>query len=546
VEGYTERYGMEYKQAKMDEWPNEALIARHMHEIAPLLKRRRIFAESANFVLYDFWTGYGTVDENVFAYSNRNGHERSIVLYNNSYGSTHGTIHISAASMDKGSGELRQRSLAEGLAIGWDDSLILRYRDHARGMEYLRRGTDIHRHGLAIDLRGYQCAVLLDWQEVHSTAEQPWVQLCDSLNGAGVHNLDHALSLLRLRPLHEALEHVLHPGAMRILAELGRELLRATPPNEQVRDVTRAEEAVKSAAKEPVRTDERKAPTQLSASEELRLGDWLHSVNGFAWRTAEILQPASAEEFVKKFRETLVPRVGAVLRLPVLERMFSTVWPGTVRTWLPSWEPGVSAERTWAPVLAWALLRSLPGATRPEEMFDQLQLREALGAIFSTGGIEGEDVWRAAARVRVLLAHGDQRVRVLAYSRSFWEDPDVRWLAGVNESEGKTYFNQEATGELLAWMALPSLLAAAELAEPKAELVRLEEVVAELTASTKASGYELNRFLAGRAAETAEVSGGGSVAAADEELRVGAVTADKKIVQSEIVQSEKEGGGGRE
>ena len=86
-----------------------------MHEIAPLLKRRRIFAESTNFVLYDFWTGYGTVDENVFAYSNRNGHERSIVLYNNSYGSTHGTIHISAASMDKGSGELRQRSLAEGL-----------------------------------------------------------------------------------------------------------------------------------------------------------------------------------------------------------------------------------------------------------------------------------------------------------------------------------------------------------------------------------------------------------------------------------------------
>ena len=121
MEGYTERYGMEYKQAKMDEWPNEALIARHMHEIAPLLKRRRIFAESTNFVLYDFWTGYGTVDENVFAYSNRNGHERSIVLYNNSYGSTHGTIHISAASMDKGSGELRQRSLAEGLAVGWDD-----------------------------------------------------------------------------------------------------------------------------------------------------------------------------------------------------------------------------------------------------------------------------------------------------------------------------------------------------------------------------------------------------------------------------------------
>src|SRR5215475_3260558 len=99
--------------------------------------------------------------------------------------------------------------------------------------------------------------------------------------------------------------------------------------------------------------------------------------------------------------------------------------------------------------MAWALLKSIPG--RPAESFDQLQLREALGAIFSTCGMEGEDVWRAAARVRVLLAHGERPVRVVAYERSFWEDPDVRWLTGVNESGGKTYFNLEATDELLAW-----------------------------------------------------------------------------------------------
>ncbi len=457
----------------------------------------------------------------------------SIVLYNNSYGSTHGTIHISAASMDKGSGDLRQRSLAEGLAIGWDDSLILRYRDHGRGMEYLRRATDIHRYGMTIDLRGYQYAVLLDWQEMHSTAEQPWDRLCDSLNGAGVHNLDHALSLLRLRPLHEALEHALHPGAMRVLAELGRELLRAAPPNAQAKDGTQAAEVRNSAVKEPTTADKPETQLQLSTSEQLRLGDWLHSVDGFAWRAAEILQPQSAEAFVAEFRGTLVPLVSAALRLPVLERMFSTVWPGTVRTWLPSWEPGASAERTWAPVMAWALLRSLPGTTRPEERFDQLQLREALGAIFSTGGLEGEDVWRAAARVRVLLAYGDQRVRVTAYSRSFWEDPDVRWLAGVNESGGKTYFNQEATDEVLAWMVVPSLLAAAERAEPKAALLRLEEVVAELSASAKASSYELTRFLAEQAVGSQKASAGGSGAAAAEELPGERPTTGKKIVQSE-------------
>src|SRR5215469_3674915 len=537
VEGFTERYGMEYKQAKMDEWPNEGLIARHMHEIAPLLKRRRIFAESANFVLYDFWTGYGTIDENVFAYSNRNGHERSIVVYNNRYESTHGTIHISAASMDKGSGELRQRSLAQGLAVGWDDGLILRYRDSARGLEYLRRGTDVHRYGMTFDLRGYQYAVLLDWQELHSSAEYPWDRLCDSLHGAGVHNLDHALSLLRLRPLHEALEHVLQPGAMRVLAELGREVLQATPPTARASGLARNGEAASSTAKEPVRVDGREARIQLSAREELRLGDWLRSVNEFAWRAVEILQPESGEEFVREFREALLPMVGAALRLPVLERKFSTVWPGTVRMWLPSWEPGASAERTWAPVLAWALMRSLPGSGHPEERFDPLKVREALGAIFSSCGMEGEDAWRAAARVRVLLAHGNQRVRTAAYSRAFWEDPDVRWLAGVNESGGKTYFNQEATDELLAWMELPLLIAAAESAEPISELVRLEEVVAELSAGAKASGYDLERFLE-KAPVEVRGNGGGAGAPVIEELPGEPVTTGKRISEGEV-----EGGG---
>ena len=69
-----------------------------------MLKNRSLFAESHNFVLYDFWNEHGTVDENVFAYSNRRGDQRGLIVYNNTYGSTRGTIHISAAFMDKASG----------------------------------------------------------------------------------------------------------------------------------------------------------------------------------------------------------------------------------------------------------------------------------------------------------------------------------------------------------------------------------------------------------------------------------------------------------
>ena len=41
-----------------------------MIEIAPLLKKRWLFAESSNFLLYDFFEPSGSVEENVFAYSN--------------------------------------------------------------------------------------------------------------------------------------------------------------------------------------------------------------------------------------------------------------------------------------------------------------------------------------------------------------------------------------------------------------------------------------------------------------------------------------------
>src|SRR5579875_3483805 len=71
IEGYTERYGMDFKQALLDENQNDWLVARHESLIAPLLWNRRLFAESTHFVLYDYWNGFGTVDENVFAYSNR-------------------------------------------------------------------------------------------------------------------------------------------------------------------------------------------------------------------------------------------------------------------------------------------------------------------------------------------------------------------------------------------------------------------------------------------------------------------------------------------
>ena len=46
IEGYTEKYGMEYRRAYYDESPDQWLVARHEREISPLLHRRALFARN--------------------------------------------------------------------------------------------------------------------------------------------------------------------------------------------------------------------------------------------------------------------------------------------------------------------------------------------------------------------------------------------------------------------------------------------------------------------------------------------------------------------
>src|SRR3990172_2165904 len=73
IEGFREKYGMEFRHPKWDETPDEALIGGHEWKIFPLLHRRYLFAGVEQFYLYDLYRSDGHVNEDVFAYSNRRG-----------------------------------------------------------------------------------------------------------------------------------------------------------------------------------------------------------------------------------------------------------------------------------------------------------------------------------------------------------------------------------------------------------------------------------------------------------------------------------------
>jgi hypothetical protein len=184
VEGLREKYGMEFRKPKWDETPDAGLIAGHEWKLFPVLHRRHLFADVENFLLYDFYRAEGGVDENVFAYSNVHGDERGVVVYHNRFADTSGWIKTSAAYLDKNTGDLRQKSLAEGLGLPFDGYVI--FKDYVTHLEYIRSCAELWEKGLYLDLHAYQHHVFMDWRFVD---DRKWETVHQALNGAGVESM---------------------------------------------------------------------------------------------------------------------------------------------------------------------------------------------------------------------------------------------------------------------------------------------------------------------------------------------------------------------
>ncbi|MGA7523251.1 MAG: alpha-amylase family glycosyl hydrolase [Acidobacteriaceae bacterium] len=515
IEAFTEKYGMEYKRPRYEETPNQPLVERHRREIAPLLKNRKLFADSANFALFDFWRDDGTVDENVFAWSNRLGDEGALAVYHNKYASTSGTLHHSAARADKSSGALFNVTLHDALGLPSLGDALFAYQDNATGLHYLRHVGEIRDRGFHLQLGAYQYHVFQNWRAMQSTADQPWDALCADLNGTGTWSLDEAMAKFKLRPVHQALNAALDPAMLHCYADLVEA------------DAADHASALAHAAKAPCSREdmlealERNAERFLKAAiAALALAENPPTAQPKAIDRREKPRPGSTREpgappltvpaSTSPQRsalslETAVHRYHALLmaaaKLPSLERAFGRGWPLEARTVLPSYSPQTSAVAVWGPVIAWCLLRTLFDVLPEEEnvpaFFDRLYLRTALAESFQPVGLEGENGYRAAARVRLLLTQSPES-SLAPPPPVPWEDADVVWLTGLHEAEGHRYFNKEAYERILWWRHLPQLIAIAEK-DPAAKLAGtrtatrdLERANTTAVADAQGAGYRLD------------------------------------------------------
>jgi glycosidase len=163
VEGLRERYGMEFRKARWDEPIDQSHADHFAWAIVPLLRRRAAFSGTTDFRLYDAKREDGSVDENVYAYSNGRGADRSLVLVHHHFGNT--TVRIDwsmAAAEPGGSGGtgLASVRVADALALTEGDDEVVRFVDQRSGFEISRTAGELRQEGLRVSLGAYEARVL--------------------------------------------------------------------------------------------------------------------------------------------------------------------------------------------------------------------------------------------------------------------------------------------------------------------------------------------------------------------------------------------------
>jgi hypothetical protein len=128
----------------------------------------------------------------------------------------------------------------------------------------------------------------------------------------------------------------------------------------------------------------------------------------------------------------------------------------------------------WCAVEAIGRLQDAADPKAAAECFDALRLRGPLADAFAALGLEGEERWRAAARVRASFEHAAHAHAPYAWTH----DPDAAWVIGAHQHEGVSYITAEQFENLLWWMALREFLDLAS--EPRPDLKRLASVTEDI------------------------------------------------------------------
>ena len=307
IEGFTEKYGMEYTKAYKDEKPSQYLVDRHWHDIFPLMKKRYLFSGVDNFLFYDLWED-GHVNENVFAYSNGAGDERAVVFYNNKYDQAHGWIKQSDPyAVKTGNGDevvMKSRSISEGLNLTAEDDKYCIFQEHRSRLWFIRKSSEVCEKGLFVILNGFEYQVYLNVHQVSDQADHRYKILCEFLNGRGCEDIETAWQELIYKDLYADL----HAYAGKVITPLfeafGYEKIKdkAEADIAKTPDTAKKSSKSKATAKKPA-TPTAKKVTDIMAGSKKELTAFIKTASKFAGKDVKLDAVKESAEITSRLKK---------------------------------------------------------------------------------------------------------------------------------------------------------------------------------------------------------------------------------------------------
>jgi glycosidase len=487
VEGFEEKYGMEYRRAYWKEVPDAALVERHEREIFPLMKRRYLFSGSEHFRLYDLFTDSGAVDENVFAYSNRSGRDIGLVLYNNRYESARGWIRMSAAFSEKlpdGSKRLAQQSLADAFGLGSGPGRYCLMHEQRSGLWFLRSSDVLREKGLFIMLGGYQCQVFLDIHEALDDERGHLGMLERSLNGAGVRDIRSAILEIALKELYEALAALYSVAFFEDFDALRRRLLGG-----------KAKKGEASERSQPKAFIARYAP-KARAFYAL-VASYFQDAGLSSLLKARVPGAAEAQAAARATAELLA--IDWEASMTALFAALKAAETQGLEALLGAFQDGALSE-CLAAFAALTPMRLLSPGPRERaeavELGDYWCLDRKLREALSAAGVGSESSWRLLAALKAAYARSGEpdAGSTAAYWASILHDESGRSILGVNAYGGVLWFNREAFEAYACAAALIGAMAGKAPPKRKASSAAAQEAPRKQSAARLAA--EADAFLA--------------------------------------------------
>jgi len=477
IEGYAEKYGMEFRRAYWNEQPDETLVQRHTREISPLLHRRYLFAQVDNFLLYDFFTPEGFVNEDVYAYSNGTGSERALVVYHNRFANTRGWIKTSVSYLVKTGSDsgkqMVQKTLGEGLGLSTREDVYSIFRDHASGLEYIRSNHELWERGLYVELESYKYHVFLDFRQVQDDEWRQYSQLNAYLNGRGVPNIEDTLKELFLAPIHHPFRELVNPEMLKRL---------------MASQVTDPAEAVDS---------------NLVAEVEAKVLNLLRAIKAMS------LGQQNEEQIAGEIRLKLQ----AALEFPVLKSRYPLPGSKKYASAVAFLESRLDHQPDqWGTLCGWLFVHNLGKVLSPEGFeeqsrtwIDDWMLGRILASAVQDLGLDSNHAWQVVNTIKLLISHqlwyeSISPRPVYQVLETWLKDPDIQQFIGVNRYKGVLWFNQEGFETLLWWMMVLAVIQNSvdrekTSSETVERIIACFDIIQALQKAEKASGFQVEKLL---------------------------------------------------